>query len=84
MLNYVSQKYEKSKLNGVNIKKGMFQEIVNKANIKFKINEKISIKTIQSRYCRKNLYIEYRGTPTPMAPLEPALPEIVIQRSKMN
>ena len=30
------------------------------------------------------MYVEHRGTPTPMAPLEPALLEIVIQRSKMN
>ena len=53
MLNYVSERYKKSKLDGVNIKKGMFQEIVNEANNKFKTNEKISIKTIQSRYRRK-------------------------------
>ena len=53
MLNYVSERYKKSKLNDLNIKKGMFQEIVNEANIKFKTNEKISIKTIQSRYHRK-------------------------------
>ena len=26
MLNYVSQKYDESKLNGINIKKGMFEE----------------------------------------------------------
>ena len=84
MLNYVSERYKKSKLDGVNIRKGKFQEIVNEANNKFKTNEKISIKTIQSRYRRKNLYVEHHGTPTPMAPLEPALLEIVIQRSKMN
>ena len=53
MLNYVSERYSKSKMDGVNIRKGMFQEIVNEANNKFKTNEKISIKTIQSRYRRK-------------------------------
>ena len=53
MLNYVLERYKNSKLNGVNIRKGMFQENVNEANNKFKINEKISIKTIQSRYHRK-------------------------------
>ena len=66
MLNYVSERYSKSKLDGVNIRKGIFEEIVNEANNKFKTNEKISIKTIQSRYRRKKLYVEHRGTPTPI------------------
>ena len=46
MVNYASQKYGESKLNGVRIKKGTFNEIVNEANKKFNTNEKISIKTI--------------------------------------
>ena len=71
-------------MNRIRIRKGMFNEIVKEANEKFDRNEKISIKTLQSRYCRNKLFVEHRGTPTPMAPLEPALLEIVIQRSKMN
>ena len=84
MVNYVSQKYCESKFNCGRIKKGLFNEIVKDANNKFNTNEQISIKTIQSRYRRKNLYVEHRGTPTPMAPLESALLEIVIQMGKMN
>ena len=80
----MSQKYGESKLNSVNIKNKIFNEIVSETNIKFNINEKIIIKTIQSRYCRKILNVEHRGTSTPMAPLEPALLEVVIQKRKMN
>ena len=73
MVNYVSKKYGENKLNGIGIKKGMFNEIVKEANNKYNTNEKISIKTIQSRYCRNNVFVEHCGTPTPMAPLESAL-----------
>ena len=62
----------------------MFNEIVKEANNKWNTNEKISIKTIQSRYRRNNLFAEHCGTPTPMAPLESALLEIAIQIGKMN
>ena len=84
VVNYVSQKYGELKLNRIRIRKGMFNEIVKEANEKFDTNEKISIKTIQSRYRRNKLFVEHRGTPTAMAPLEPALLEIVIQMGKMN
>ena len=84
MVNYVSQKYGELKLKRIRIIKGMFNEIVKEANEKFDTNEKISIKTMQSRYCRNKLFVEHCGTPTPMAPLEPALLEIVIQMGKMN
>ena len=84
MVNYVSQKYCESNFNCGRIKKGLFNKIVQDANNKFNTNEQISIKTIQSRYRRKNPYVEHRGTPTPMAPLESALLEIAIQIGKMN
>ena len=84
MVNYVSKKYGENKLNGIGIKKGMFNEIVKEANNKYNTNEKISIKTIQSR-CRRNiLFVEHSGNPTPMASLESALLEIVIQMGKIN
>ena len=73
MFNYVLQKYDESQLNGVKILNGMFNEIVNEANNKFNMNEKISIKTIQSMHCRKIFFVEHCGTPTSMAPLESAL-----------
>ena len=84
MVNYISRKYGESQLNCGRIKKALCNEIVKEANNIFNTNEKICIKTIQSRYCRNNLYIEHHGTPTPMDPLESALLEIVIQMGKMN
>ena len=84
MVNFVSQKYDNIKLTGKKIQKSVFNEIIEDAKNKFNIDEIISIRTIQSRYCRKNIVVKHRGTATPMAPLEPALLEIVIQKSKMN
>ena len=80
----MSQKYGESKFNCGRIKNGLFNKIVKDANNKFNTIEQISIKTIRSRYCTKNLYFEHRGTLTPMAPLESALLEIVIQMGEMN
>ena len=39
---------------------------------------------MQNRYRRNNLIMEHQGNSSPMAPLEPAFLEIVIQRGKMN
>jgi hypothetical protein len=51
---------------------------------KYKVSTKISGKTILSRYVRKKLKCNHRDTETPMAPLEPAILEIAIQKGLMN
>jgi len=84
MMNYIAKNYEILKLTGVKIQKVHFHEMIEEAKTKYSIHENVNIKTIQSRYRRRNIVVHHRGTPTPMSPLEPALLEIVLQKGQMN
>ena len=85
MVNFVCEKYKKIKLTNKRIKKGDFDAIICEAKSRFGMDKcDISIKTVQSRFRRKKLIVPHRGTESPMATVEPALLQIVIQKGKMN
>ena len=84
MVNDVSAKYEHLKLTNKRIERGLFQKIIEDAQEKYGLEKNIPIKTIQSRYRRNRMIVTHRSTVSPMAQIEPALLQILIQKGKMN
>ena len=88
MMNEVSHKYETMKrTTNKRIKKGAMNGIITDLKRKYGISDElciIIIKTVQSRFRRNKMTVKHRGIESPMAPLEPALLQIVLQRGEMN
>jgi hypothetical protein len=68
----------------IKLKPGTTKKMIDAALKKYKVSKKIFWKTILSRYVRKKLKCNHRGTETPMAPLEPVILERSIQKVLMN
>ena len=84
MVNYICEKYGEAKLTK-KIERGAFTKIIEEAKRKCDVaNCSLSIKTVQSRFRRSNLIVSHPGTSSPMAPLEPVMLEIVLQKEQMN
>ena len=84
MINELSREYANARRTYQKLKPGTTKKMIEEARKKYKVSTKVSAKTLMTRYSRNKLEVKHRGTVSPMAPLEPAILEIAIQKGLMN
>ena len=89
MINYIAKKYAEIRLtSNSRTQKGLIATLIEEAKEKYNVRENVSHKKIQSciqaRFARNSLKCNHRGTVSPMAPLEPIILEIALQKGRMN
>ena len=84
MMNELSSQYATVRCIKKKLAKGEGERMIEKAKLKYNVTDKVSIRTIQSRFSRGKLYCRHRGTTSPMEELEPVILDIAVQRGRMN
>ena len=89
MINHITEKYAEQRLTlNSRTPKGLLHAIFEEAKVKYNVSDKINFKNVQkcvqTRFQRNSLSCSHRGTVSPMAPLEPLILEIALQKGRMN
>ena len=89
MINYITEKYAEQRLTlNSRAPKGLLHAIFEEAKAKYNVSETINFKNVQkcvqTRFQRNSLRCSHQGTVSPMAPLEPLILEIAVQKGRMN
>ena len=89
MINHITEKYAGKRLTlNSRTPKGLLHALFEEAKVKYNVSETINLKNVQkcvqTRFQRNSLRCSHRGTVSPIAPLEPLILEIALQKGRTN